>query len=1164
METQLLTVESPKGVLDHSARFLAQERPAHTSVVVPRAYLKREFRTRLLEAEGSCGWLGAPVLTYGELFDYYLNQLPSRPVLSYAQLRQLVTALVREMHDDSGGRWFRGQVVGDRVSEATLRSLTHLLLELEPTSLSQSSLQDRLLTGAPSEVLTHRAQEVVELWRRYQHRLAENQYLGPKGQEIGAARGAAEIPPPHGIRRFRVLGIDGQFPTSPHIAWIEAIAEHPDVQRVEVVMLLPEEIETEAWATHANLPLYRDWMEQEGQRTILTIDQKDKDNGTLSALARAPFAFRTNPIESSEEVRGVRVPDEQLELEWVGSQIKRMTIEEVFPPNEIAVISRSMSDRAEEIERVFRDMGIPTVASYEIRLSEVPAVRALLLVFRLLSAGWKARDVIALAESPYLLPDVEPTVIRWVARRPEVPETGEGWVDKLTELAETALQGELPELDGVPDGAVTETADAFVAFEISVSELAGGEDGGQAPSEWVESLVAAVEHWDIEERIYAPHARIGAEERMRLARLDLDGLNEFLHAANDWLRGREVAGLEDLPIGAQAWQSELEEIAGANSIRVSSYPRQAVHLLEPAQAAYREFDVVFIIDLVDDRFPANRRSEDRVLSEEERRALNLPTRDEWLARERILFQFAVGAARRKLFLTAPAADERGKALVSSPFLTHMPLRIDGFEVEDLTAEQLLPRTVDDIRAHRDVDLLAALRYRNITDRPEASDAEIRQLLSEDGLLVVWHNQPSTRRVMHAWGVADLRDNLEAVLRANPWEQAELFEEIPMYGNFAGMFRPEQVPAWIREDTASFSPSEFNSFRHCHFRFFMEKVLGLREAIGREAGHNEAGAFGELQHRILELLYRRLRDDGLLPPQDPGDIDEALAKLEIVAREAVRERSGSEHEELWRLDLDVIQSLLRTFVAWDLNRMLRAESDPTYSDLRTRILQLETFLGGREKPINVESLDESFRLHGKIDRIEEVRDNRLGADFAAADGTLMIRDYKTSRWAYQPGADQFLKGKELQLPLYARMLRVHMEQYGDGANGRHIFGFGILATANPPKSGRLDVRDVTVGEGGEVTLRRNDKLGENPVFRAEVAALRNCAEAVKKMRAGRFAPQPDPDDWGCPLGPLCCQGHSRPGTGGGRWRFEMPVQIDSEELDEIERVLEDWEPDRGAA
>lgn len=1164
MGVKLLTVESPKEVLDHTARFLAKERAAHTSVVVPRAYLKRELRARLLEADGGRGWLGVPVLTYGELFDYYLNQLPGRPVLSYAQLRQIVAALVREMHDDSDGRWFRGQVVGDRVSEATLRSLTHLLLELEPTRLSQSALQDRLLAGAPSEKLTYRAQEVVELWRRYQERLAENQYMGPKGQETGAAQAAAELPPPHGIRRFRVLGIDGQFPTSPHISWIEAIAEHPDVERVEVVMLLPDKIEEEAWATHANSPLYRDWMEREGRRTILDLDQADDENATLAELARAPFAFRTDPIERSADVRGVRLPDEQLELEWVGSQIKSMVIEDDLPPNELAVVSRSMSDGAEEIERVFSEMGIPTVASYETRLSEVPAVRALLLAFQLLGSGWKARDVIALAESPYLLPDVDPTVIRWVARKPEVPETGEGWINELTELAEAAVRGDAPELGGVPDGAITETADAFAAFVGSISALAGSEDGQQAPSEWVESLIEAVERWNIDERIYAPHTRIETEERMRLARLDLDGLNEFLHAANDWLRGREVAGLEDLPIGAETWQEELEEIAGANTIRISSYPRQAVHLLEPAQAAYREFDVVFIIDLVDDRFPASRRNEDRVLSEEERRALKLPIRDEWLARERILFQFAVGAARRKLFLTAPAADERGKALVSSPFLTHMPLRIDGFDIEDLTAEQLLPREVEDIRAPRDVDLLAAIRYRDVTDRPEASEAEIRQLLTEDDLLTAWHDRPSTRRAMHAWAVADLRENLEAVLRANPWEQAELFEEIPAYGEFAAMFRPEQVPAWIREDTASFSPSDFDNFRRCHFRFFMEKVLGLREAIDREAGHNEAGAFGALQHRILELLYRRLRDKGRLPPQDPGDVNAALEELEAVARDAVRERTGSEHEELWRLDLDVILSLLRTFVAWDLDQMLQAATDPTYRNLKTRILRFETFLGRHDHPIEVESLEERFRLHGKIDRIEEVRDDRLGNDYEAANGTLIIRDYKTSRWASQPGPRQFLNGKELQLPLYSRMLREHMARYSDGENGRHIFGFGILATSNPPKSGRLDVRDVMLNDGGEVILRRNGQLGENPVLRAEDAALRSCAEAVKKMRAGRFAPQPDLDDWGCPLGPLCCQGNTGRGAGGSKWRFEMPVQIDAEELDEVERELENEETERGAA
>lgn len=1158
----LITSPSPRGVLDHTARFLA-DRPAgeRTAAVVPRAYLKRELRDRLLEIEGGGGWLGARVLAFSELFEHYLNHLPGRPVLTASQVRQVVAALIRQMHAESEGRWFEGQVIGDRVSEATLRSLTRLLLELEPADLPVAELQERLATGARSEELNARAREAVELFRRYRARLEDGGYLGPRGREVAAAQAAAGVRPPHGLTRFRVLGIDGQFPTSPHVTWVEAAASHPDVERVEVVALLPDDLPEEAWSVHANEPLYERWTAGGAgdARTLVDPAAKGGEDGDgggraaasvprdLEALGRAPFAFRRGPAASSDAVRGVRLPDEQLELDWVAGEVKRLALEEDVPLHEIAVVSRDMARRAPDLERRLREMGVPSVASYEARLTDVPAVRALLLACRLPAEGWPARDLVALAESPYLLPDVSPAVLRRASRREDEPDTGAGWVDRLTRMVEEVMEETDLLVQSVEDREVLESADALAAWVDALEGFAGG--GEQRPTEWVEGLASAVERWDLEDRIYAPHAKIDEEERLRLARVDLDGLNRLLHGANDWLRGREVAGLEDLPMDAAEFHAELREISSRERIRVSSYPRRAVHLVGPSQAGYRSWSRVFVIGLVDGVFPASRESDEHLLTEEERRAVNLPTRAQRSARERILFQLAAGSARDGLALTAPAADDRGKALVTSPFLTHLGLRLEGFEVEDLTARDVLPDGEEDVRSERDAELLATGRYRDVTDAPAASRAEIRKRLGDDALLRGWLARAGTGRARRAWAVARVRDDLERVLRDDPWEQTRLFEDRPPFGEYAGIFLPGEVPEWIRSDEAAFSPSAFRAYRGCRFRFFLGTVLGLRERAEEETGHREAGAFGTVQHRILEKLYRGLLEADRLPPASGEAIPAMLDELEGVAREVLQETTGSGHEELWRLDRDVVVHLLRRFVAWDLTEMLRAERDPGHEGLRTRIEGLERQLGTRRQPVEVTALEETFRLRGTIDRLEAVDDPRLAPESRAADGSLVIRDYKTGRWARQPGPEQFLEGKALQLPLYARMLRRHEEEYGGGR--RHVYGFGVLTTADPTRSGRLDVRRARVDDEGRVHLAADRQLGDNPVLRAERAALREAAGMVKEMRAGRFAPSPDPDAWSCPMGPLCCQRRrgGAAGRAGGR-RFEMPLRIGREEYEDL--------------
>lgn len=1143
---QLHTTPTPVGVLDDLIdRIVAAGPGSRLGAVVSRAYLKRELMEGVLDRTERTSWLGGQVLTFEELFNHYTNLLPGRPALTYAQVRQLVGELIREMHEESGGRWFRGQVIQYRVSQATLRSLTRMLLELEPTALGLAELQDRLLGSSPTEEMTARAQEVTELYRRYRERLEENGYLGPKGQQLRAADAAAELEPPHGLDHFLVLGVDGRMPTAAPIRWIEAVEAHPDVREVEVFLTLPDEPHESAWLTHANQGLFEHWVEGGGQRTLRDFEAADRPE-SLRVLAERPFDYRFEAAATGDEVRGVRLPDEQLEAEWVAAEAKRLVLEEDVPVDEIAVVVRNLSERVEEFEESFDKVGLPVVSSREIRLLEVPAVKALLLVYRLVAEDWDTADMIALADSPYLAPNLNASLVRTARQMAEPPSTHGEWLERFERLS--AME------ETVRGGWSTEDVEAmtaeFEAFGEALSELLDAEQEAPTASSWVETLVEAVETFELEERIYGVGAEVEAAERLQLARLDLDGLNELLHAANDWLRGREVAGLEDVAVPAGSWYEELEEIARQNRIRVSAYPRHGVHLLTPSQAIYRSWQVVMVAGLNDGAFPADVDLDEHSLTEEERRAIRLPTRPIREARERLLFQGAVAAGREQVLFTAPAADEHGKALVTSPFLTHMDVRLEGFELEDVAAHQLLPERAEDLRSARDLDLVGAHRYREVVANEQREDGETRYLLEEDPLVRAWLVRPGTGRALEAWAVEGFRYRLEEILQHHPWQQQDLFDEIPPFGEFAGLFRPEQVPEWIREETATFSPSDFDAYQKCHFRFFLSKVVGLDRAVEQD-GHSEAGAFGSLQHEILETFYGRMFEEGRLPPTSRDELDQGVELLREVAEQVVRDQPGTVHPELRHLDLEVSLTTLESFVRWDLRRMLRIEQNPDHPELRRRVVTLERFFGSEDQPIPAEALDERFRLRGKVDRIEEIDDPRLAPEYRAANGSLILADYKTGKWARHPSPDQFLDGKELQLPLYSYLVREHMERYGEP---RHIFGFGVLATARPDKSGLLAVRQVQTDGDGTVRLAPDDRLGGNPVARAEQTAVRVCARRVKEMRAGRFSPQPDRKTWGCPLGSNCCQRRHGGSTGTSK-RFELPVQIDGETLDELEQARE---------
>lgn len=1134
--TKLITTETPTQLLDRAIQHIGgTDAQRGWCIVTPRSFLKRDVEKALLEGHEGKAWLGTRAMTLPELIEHYARRLEGQPTLTWLQVRQIIASLVRDIHEENPDS-FPGQVTDRRVSEATLRSLTRLFAELEPFNLTAEQLEDKLFEGPISEEIAQRTRDVVAVYKRYMKAVEESEYRGPQEESVRATEMAAQMSPPSGTKRFLFLGFDGAGLASPGYSFFEALGENPEVEESVMLLVMPEDVTESAWSSHGNLPFFREWTEAGRPRTSLTgkLGELDRPQD-LEALATDPFAYRHQPAQSTGAVEAFRVPDSQLEIEWVARDIKEKILEGRFQPEDVAVIARDMEHRGREFQQELERLGLPVVASHKEYISAVPAVRALISVFRVLADGWKLSDVVSVAESPYLPLGLNPTLLSRVGSRGTTPEGPEDWLQRIEKFATAAAQKQ-HETEQAAAREAQQLSENFARMVRQLRELIGSAE--MTSQGWAQALTALVEAWGLEEQIHQSSDLVSRQERAGLARMDIDGVNALLEAANDWLRGRELAGTADQQLDAQGWLEELEAMTRQTSIRRSSYPRRAIQLLTPEQAALRNFKKVYVVGLVDGVFPRRRDPEENVLSEEERRILQLRTQEGRAAHERLLFHLSAAAATEGLTLVAPASDDRGKALVTSPFISCMPLRIDGFKIQEVAARELVPESETDILSGRDVDLLAADRYRELTEIAEGDIAGLKESIEDDPLVAYWLSSETSERALRAWRVERTRADLEHFLRLYP-EGARR----PPRSEFVGMLDEEHIPEHIKEDDFTISPSELETYGTCHFKFMASRIWGLWAGPDQAEDHNEAAAFGSLQHKILEALYRQMASEGRLPPEGPEDVRRGLEMLDEVAQHHVQKHMASAHRRLWSLDLDFVLDVLKNFVRRDLSGMLEAHTDSQSTRLRTRIVSLEQFMGeAAGRPLEFDVLDEKFQLHGKLDRIEKIQDPRLPD---AAQDWLVIRDYKSSRNTYSLRSrhDDYLTGDKLQLPLYAAMA----EHFYDG----RVFAFGELLTSLSDDPGLFAVRELLPSPEGVELVRPQNLPQKNPVASAKRAALQESARRVKKMRKGQFTTQPDRQCWGCHLKDVC-RASKLDNPARMRQRAHMPLGVDSEQIKEARK------------
>jgi RecB family exonuclease len=310
-----------------------------------------------------------------------------------------------------------------------------------------------------------------------------------------------------------------------------------------------------------------------------------------------------------------------------------------------------------------------------------------------------------------------------------------------------------------------------------------------------------------------------------------------------------------------------------------------------------------------------------------------------------------------------------------------------------------------------------------------------------------------------------------------WQRAVALEAPRVMPRLPTRILTPALSEWLAERDA-FSAGMLEAFTECPVRWLIERVLdpGMLEP---DPQHLVRGSFA---HRVLELTYRRLREQ-----TGSARITAAnLPSAEGLLHEALREEQGE-------FQLSPSETRVRAAVRrleYDLLRFLRHEA-ASESELEPTELELGFGLKDSELPaLRLEP--EGIAIRGVIDRVDR------------ANGHALVVDYKSGRNV--TGVAKWGDKGKLQAPLYALVVKDLLGLVPIGAVYQPLAGDDLRARGVVDQAHRDELGDGYV---------RTDWKSPEEVDEALAEAHQTVRNVVARMRDGEIQSKPS-----------CCSG----GTG----------------------------------
>lgn len=921
----------------------------------------RSLRDMLFEAaadRGLRGWLRPPVTLLADLPRLFEVRDPAAGLLTR---RRLLSRLAARLGREMLGRRDGGSGADGAGGLVRAHMLDGLFADLLPEGVSPEELERalelaRAERGGGDAFVEGRDRWIVAVYRRYLAELearGERDWRSVRALVVDRIERGGLLEALGGARALHIYGL-----ANPRTfrRLLRALADQREVEVFLYQPAEPEESELEALAERVE-----------------------------DLTGRPPPALRVQPA-----------PDAAREMEWVARRVKRLLTEHGVEPHRVAVVARSGHEDTRRAYRALTRAGVPCSARIRTRLSEIAALRAMLLLFRGAARDWDYSSLRAVLEHRYFDTGVDLRSIDFLATRSRIRGL-DAWEERLEALRPLVEENDPSTWSaGLFADRVAADLEAFRTVRATLQPLSESRREG----EWLRLSLAFLRE---ERGVFFLRRRLcdPVDDRWEVVRQDQRGVVQLERLLHEWL---ELDHAEE-PLSPAEWHGLLSRMLEANELVLSTPQQKGVQVLEAHDAALVPFEHVFLVHANDGEFPRGARVTG-VLDDEERARLfaagvPLAHRHEALRRERRLWR-AVAQQAAPVHVTYRTTDAQGTPLLPSLLV---PSHDPGAELPRTRRPPEESHPVSEPEAdRRAADRLHRLVGREGADRADVAPAR-PELLRHAVLAAVaeWHRGAGRERT------ADREAHIS--LRPNPWN---------------GQWRDPALLAWLeRKFDAEYpwSAGQLELYARAPFAFLVQRVLKLEEAAEAEEETTPL-TFGSIAHSVLERFYGRLLPDGSggetrSGPAELGDrrgrlprmLTEGAAELLDRTLEQVCAEEESRGKwlglpSLWEATRQDVRRKLREYVDWELRHLAESGEVPARVELEF----------GFDPPLHIDGTDvhgrpATLRLRGRIDRVD-----RQGEGEAAVHHVL---DYKSSA---VPSRGGYEDGCTLQGALYLRALQ----------------------------------------------------------------------------------------------------------------------------------------------
>ena len=896
--------------------------------VVPTVEMARQVENCIMDQAGISGILGNVVTTFYNLTREFISRAGfASQLISDIQKSVMLQNLVEQANLD----YFK------RASEfpGFVDALGEIIGELKISLVKPDELDEaikrasRELTPASSRKL----QELSRLYWQYQKEILEANALHDREGLMWRALEVLENE--NYLSELKCIVFDGFNDLQPvQREFLQKASK--DVSEI-LVTLTYSEGRPEVFKPVEDT---RKFVLELNETSETVLKQQEQPQTAIEHLRSNIFSREPARISSDASVTIIEGGTPGIEIELIGDEIRRLTRDQRLKYGDIAIVARQIETYRARIEREFIYSGIPVEPGRQ-NLAETAYAKLLVTCIDLITGGWRRADVFRILKSELMDSDLAAACKMEVdAKQAGILQGRDNWF-KQWEESDTMLALRKKVLGPVAE------------FEKELQKAKGVEECINA----VKKLTAVFRQKSDDE----------SQAQFSSAARAVEGILQDLLQTERLLR-RKLNPTQFLGL--------LKSSISRDTYRLRGKTQDAVKMLSVTGLGGQKFRAVFVVGMLEKVFP-RQIQEESFLRDRERRVLNryllhpLRERLPQQGTERHLFFSAAAAAREKLYLTYPAADETATDSLPSFYLDEVRKLFNGNVVT-------IGRDVTDmIPPVEKVETIARLE-RSVVYRLSHIPCE-----QADTALAAYNS------------LLEFQPSKFNPVFQNCWDKE-------------AVITCRKILNHLANDNRAYQCTELESYAACPFMHFCQRILGL-EAIRDKVGALDIGGIlHKVLYRLLTELQAKHGNDFNLRILDR--VQTINSAFEIL-QEEIEKNSKLLHLPAHELELQ--RHTLRMY----LKRYLTGEIEHGPEQLIPAYFELE--FGSppmpdrnrdphsTDKPLEITNENGcKVKIRGKIDRVD-----------VCSDGGLVI-DYKFKK---SNKITDFEKGLTLQAMVYALAL-----------------------------------------------------------------------------------------------------------------------------------------------